>query len=109
MTNPAPDDNDPLIPDMSNAKNEGTGVVLSCETDENLVLLADLRNSDFIKKAGSNFLFRFITGRHDDTVKGSSLVRFVEETRKVCRTGFFSLKPINPTRDYSIIHLRIQL
>ena len=84
VANPAPDDTDPLIPDMSAAGGDGpVGVVVTCEADDNLVLIADLRNSQSVKPACSNSFLRFITGRHSDTVMGSDLVKFVVDTRKV--------------------------
>ena len=84
LTQSAPDDTDPLVPDMSSeSQGQVGGVVLSCEADENLVLISDLRNSDVVKPACTNSFLRFITGRHSDSVQGADLVNFIAESRKV--------------------------
>ena len=84
LTQSAPDDTDPLVPDMSSeSRGQVGGVVLTCEADQNLVLISDLRNSDVVKPACTNSFLRFITGRHSDSVQGADLVNFIAETRKV--------------------------
>ena len=63
----------------------GGGVdALNCEPDDDLVLMADLREStDLVSKASSNCFVRFLWGKQADTVRGSDMVKFIEDTRKV--------------------------
>ena len=57
---------------------------LTCEPDDDLVLMADLREStNLVSKASSNCFVRFLLGKQADTVKGSDMVKFIEDTRKV--------------------------
>ena len=57
---------------------------LTCEPDDDLVLMADLREStDLVSKASSNCFVRFLWGKQADTVRGSDMVKFIEDTRKV--------------------------
>ena len=63
----------------------GVGVdPLTCEPDDDLVLMADLREStNLVSKASSNCFVRFLWGKQADSVRGSDTVKFIEDTRNV--------------------------